>query len=567
MLMQLALQNINKSFGNHIVFQNLSFDFSNCGFYLLCGKSGSGKSTLLNILAGYEDIESGQRIVDASIHITSIFQTYELIDELTVYENLKMIEDIYHEDVSMDTIMLQLGLQEIKDHYPHELSAGQQQRVGIARALMQKPQVIICDEPTESLDIENKKIVLDLLKKLSATCVVIVASHEQQLMLPYCDYCYEIKDHQLHCLLSSPTNKLPIPPQLQYHQKSIHHYFHQIFHKKMMIMSLILTCLVLIEVVCVQIDHSLFMLEHGKDALNYQSLYITDYRSSLQDIDDYHRLIPFQPVEINHQLKKVNIYPCPDSSRIQDNEIIINKKLADALQQQVGSTIELSYQLQEESYPLTFMIKEIIEEKDVHQMQIYYSYDYLINTLKNTPYSLKYPTQYDLLTDETLSYEIIIDGDIEQAYEQYASQSTLSVYHSVLTDWLIQQKDNHFYHHIFIIVEILIAFLILCFLFYDVFKNMKKNQKNLSIMYSLGIPLSLLKHMYLIKQVKILFIFFMIPVLECLLASLFGIDFSFIMILLILSIMIIYILVLKLRLHALKVTHISSILKISQDES
>ena len=50
---------------------------------------------------------------------------------------------------------------------------------------MQKPQVIICDEPTESLDIENKKIVLDLLKKLSATCVVIVASHEQQLMLPY----------------------------------------------------------------------------------------------------------------------------------------------------------------------------------------------------------------------------------------------------------------------------------------------------------------------------------------------------------------------------------------------
>lgn len=141
--MQLALQNIDKSFGNHIVFQNLSFDFSNCGFYLLCGKSGSGKSTLLNILAGYEDIESGQRIVDASIHITSIFQTYELIDELTVYENLKMIEDIYHEDVSMDTIMLQLGLQEIQDHYPHELSAGQQQRVGIARALMQKPQVII----------------------------------------------------------------------------------------------------------------------------------------------------------------------------------------------------------------------------------------------------------------------------------------------------------------------------------------------------------------------------------------------------------------------------------------
>lgn len=121
-------------------------------------KSGSGKSTLLNILAGYEEIDSGQRIIDKDIHITSIFQTYELINELTVYENLKMLEDIYNEDVSMDSIMQQLGLQEIKDHYPYELSAGQQQRVGIARALMQKPQVIICDEPTESLDIENKKL-------------------------------------------------------------------------------------------------------------------------------------------------------------------------------------------------------------------------------------------------------------------------------------------------------------------------------------------------------------------------------------------------------------------------
>lgn len=72
----------------------------------------------------------------------------------------------------------------------------------------------------------------------------------------------------------------------------------------MTIMSLILTCLILIEIVCVQIDYSLFMQEHGHDALNYRSLYITDYTSSLQDIENNHLLIPFQPLEINHQLKK-----------------------------------------------------------------------------------------------------------------------------------------------------------------------------------------------------------------------------------------------------------------------
>ncbi len=564
--MQLALQNIHKSFGNHIVFQNLSFDFSNCGFYLLCGKSGSGKSTLLNILAGYEEIDSGQRIIDKDIHITSIFQTYELINELTVYENLKMLEDIYNEDVSMDSIMQQLGLQEIKDHYPYELSAGQQQRVGIARALMQKPQVIICDEPTESLDIENKKIVMDLLKKLSNHCAVIVASHEKQLMMEYSDYCYEIKDYQLYCISSSQNDKLQISPKPNYNQQSIRYYFHKIFHKKMTIMSLILTCLILIEIVCVQIDYSLFMHEHGHDALNYRSLYITDYTSSLQDIENNHLLIPFQPLEINHQLKKVNVYPCPDASRVHDNEIIINDKLAKALQQEIGSTIELSYQLQEESYPLTFIIKEIIEEKDVNQMQIYYSYDYMINKLKDTPYSLKYPTQYDLLTSETLSYEIIIDGDVDQVYEQYSNQKNISVYHSILTDWIIQQKEFHFYHIIFVIVEILLFVMNICFLFYDILKNMKKNQKNISIMYSLGIPLSLLKQLYLKKQVKILLCFLTLPIIECLITYVCGIDESLVMILFILGIMLLYILVLKLRLNALKVTHISTILKISQDE-
>lgn len=564
--MQLALQNIHKSFGNHIVFQNLSFDFSNCGFYLLCGKSGSGKSTLLNILAGYEEIDSGQRIIDKDIHITSIFQTYELINELTVYENLKMLEDIYNEDASMDSIMQQLGLQEIKDHYPYELSAGQQQRVGIARALMQKPQVIICDEPTESLDIENKKIVLDLLKKLSNHCAVIVASHEKQLMMEYSDYCYEIKNYQLYCISSSQNDKLQISPKPNYNQQSIRYYFHKIFHKKMTIMSLILTCLILIEIVCVQIDYSLFMQEHGHDALNYRSLYITDYTSSLQDIENNHLLIPFQPLEINHQLKKVNVYPCPDASRVHDNEIIINDKLAKALQQEIGSTIELSYQLQEESYPLTFIIKEIIEEKDVNQMQIYYSYDYMINKLKDTPYSLKYPTQYDLLTSETLSYEIIIDGDVDQVYEQYSNQKNISVYHSILTDWIIQQKEFHFYHIIFVIVEILLFVMNICFLFYDILKNMKKNQKNISIMYSLGIPLSLLKQLYLKKQVKILLCFLTLPIIECLITYVCGIDESLVMILFILGIMLLYILVLKLRLNALKVTHISTILKISQDE-
>ena len=116
--MQLELKNIHKSYGQHIIFDHLNCDFSSPGFYLLTGPSGCGKTTLLNIIAGYENFQSGQRLVE-NVRMACIFQSYELISELTVLENIRMGVDLQGEPFD-ESLLVALGLKEIENHYPEK---------------------------------------------------------------------------------------------------------------------------------------------------------------------------------------------------------------------------------------------------------------------------------------------------------------------------------------------------------------------------------------------------------------------------------------------------------------
>ena len=105
----------------------------------------------------------------------TIFQNYELIPQLNVMDNI-FLGKPYSEDNRK--LLETLQIDHILDHYPDELSGGQKQRVGIARALISEPGMICCDEPTESLDIENRQIVMYLLKEYSKDHIVIMATHQ-----------------------------------------------------------------------------------------------------------------------------------------------------------------------------------------------------------------------------------------------------------------------------------------------------------------------------------------------------------------------------------------------------
>jgi putative ABC transport system ATP-binding protein len=161
-------------------------------FVVLLGASGSGKSTLLNILGGLDVPSSGDvRFGDHALsgaseaeltryrreHVGFVFQFYNLIPSLTVRENLGLVTDIASSPMPIDEAIDLVGLTQRRDHFPAQLSGGEQQRVAIARAIVKRPDVLLCDEPTGALDYATGKLVLEVIarinQQLGTTAVVI----------------------------------------------------------------------------------------------------------------------------------------------------------------------------------------------------------------------------------------------------------------------------------------------------------------------------------------------------------------------------------------------------------
>jgi putative ABC transport system ATP-binding protein len=152
-------------------------------FIVLLGPSGSGKSTLLNLLGGLDTPTSGAirfKARDLSgageaeltryrrSHVGFVFQFYNLIPSLTARENVELVTDIATSPMRAAEALAWVGLAERLDHFPSQLSGGEQQRVAIARAIAKRPDVLLCDEPTGALDYETGKLVLEVIAKVNA---------------------------------------------------------------------------------------------------------------------------------------------------------------------------------------------------------------------------------------------------------------------------------------------------------------------------------------------------------------------------------------------------------------
>ncbi len=161
-------------------------------FVVLLGPSGSGKSTLLNIIGGLDVPTSGQvlyRDVDLTRadeetltayrrrHVGFVFQFYNLIPSLTAEENVALVTEISERPMLPDEALRMVKLDARREHFPAQLSGGEQQRVAIARAIAKRPSVLLCDEPTGALDISTGIVVLEALQRvnteLGTTTVVI----------------------------------------------------------------------------------------------------------------------------------------------------------------------------------------------------------------------------------------------------------------------------------------------------------------------------------------------------------------------------------------------------------
>jgi putative ABC transport system ATP-binding protein len=172
--------------------RGVDFDLETGEFVVLLGPSGSGKSTLLNILGGLDVPTSGHVVYqdhdlteagEAALteyrrtHVGFVFQFYNLIPSLTARENVALVTEIAQRPMAPEEALAMVGLEHRLDHFPAQLSGGEQQRVAIARAIAKRPDVLLCDEPTGALDITTGIVVLEALSRVNTelgTATVVI---------------------------------------------------------------------------------------------------------------------------------------------------------------------------------------------------------------------------------------------------------------------------------------------------------------------------------------------------------------------------------------------------------
>lgn len=194
------LKNISKSYYQHNVFHDFNLEIDEGEFVIISGKSGSGKSTLCNIIGLLDKPDQGKVFIkdqeidykDSKIakllskNISYLFQNFALIDNKTVGYNLELVYPSKKERKNnrklIEEKLSEVGMEETYDKYIYECSGGQQQRVAIARLLLKQGDIIICDEPTGSLDEENKMLVMNLICDLHKKGkTIIMVTHDKTL--------------------------------------------------------------------------------------------------------------------------------------------------------------------------------------------------------------------------------------------------------------------------------------------------------------------------------------------------------------------------------------------------
>jgi putative ABC transport system ATP-binding protein len=173
-----------------VALRSVQLDLFRGEFVVFLGPSGSGKSTLLNILGGLDIPTEGEvHFLDHQLseagdtgltrfrreHVGFVFQFYNLIPSLTALENVALVTAISSNPMDPKEALRLVGLGDRMDHFPSQLSGGEQQRVAIARAVAKKPDVLLCDEPTGALDYPTAKMVLDVLKRVNEELHTTVA--------------------------------------------------------------------------------------------------------------------------------------------------------------------------------------------------------------------------------------------------------------------------------------------------------------------------------------------------------------------------------------------------------
>lgn len=191
----IEIKNLCKSFGINTIFDDFNMTIEDGDFVVLSGRSGCGKTTMLNMIGAIEDVDKGEILVDKKsianpkfqkeyflTKVGFLFQNFALIENKTVKQNLEIVKNKCRTDVTVKEALKKVGLEDKLDSKVYKLSGGEQQRVALARLMIKKCDIILADEPTGSLDKENAKIVVDILKYLNEQGkTIILVTHDEEI--------------------------------------------------------------------------------------------------------------------------------------------------------------------------------------------------------------------------------------------------------------------------------------------------------------------------------------------------------------------------------------------------
>ena len=213
----LELRNVCKTYkskkgSNCAALKGINIKFPDSGMVFILGKSGSGKSTLLNIIGGLDAADEGEIIIKGksskdftakdydsyrNTYLGFIFQEFNVLDGFNIYDNIALalrLQGKKADNVQINNILSQVGLEGFEKRNINEISGGQRQRVAIARALVKNPDIIFGDEPTGNLDSNTSAQVFDILKNLAKKRLVVIVSHDRDSAEKYADRIIELSD-------------------------------------------------------------------------------------------------------------------------------------------------------------------------------------------------------------------------------------------------------------------------------------------------------------------------------------------------------------------------------------
>jgi putative ABC transport system ATP-binding protein len=224
------LEGVGKRFGTGEVaveaLRDVSLEIQRGEFLVMVGPSGSGKTTILNIIGGIDAVSEG-RVWFGDREITAftpaeltryrrdmvgfVFQFYNLVPNLTARENVTVSTEISRDSMPAEEALRLVGLADRMDHFPSQLSGGEQQRVAIARALAKNPELLLCDEPTGALDFVTGKRVLGLLVELKRSLgkTIVLITHNGAIA-PAGDRVVRLRSGQI---VGVHANATPVPPE------------------------------------------------------------------------------------------------------------------------------------------------------------------------------------------------------------------------------------------------------------------------------------------------------------------------------------------------------------------